>query len=54
MNAPAKIDEQSANVADYGTSLMEVIAKAARDPNVDIDKMEAAFANAGARSAARC
>lgn len=27
-------------VADYGASLLEVISKAARDPNVDIDKME--------------
>lgn len=27
-------------VADYSASLLEVISKAARDPNVDIDKME--------------
>lgn len=41
MNAVTKTEEQStAVVQDYGNSLMEVIAKAARDPNVDIDKME--------------
>lgn len=31
---------QPAEVADYGNSLLEVISKAARDPSVDIDKME--------------
>jgi hypothetical protein len=30
----------SGQVATYNDSLLEVIAKAARDPNVDIDKME--------------
>lgn len=44
MNAPAKIGQTqpaiAEEVADYGASLMAVIAKAARDPNVDIDKME--------------
>lgn len=39
MNAPAKIEESPPPV-DYGDSLLQVIAKAARDPNVDIDKME--------------
>lgn len=39
MNQVAK-KEQTAVVASYGDSLLEVIAKAARDPNVDIDKME--------------
>lgn len=39
MNAPAKIDE-TPPVASYGDSLLQVIAKAARDPAVDIDKME--------------
>lgn len=38
MGAVAKIE--NAEVADYSASLMEVISKAARDPNVDIDKME--------------
>ena len=40
MNAPAKVPDASVDVADYGTSLLAVISKAARDPNVDIDKME--------------
>ena len=41
MNAVTQIEQPSAPaVSDYGASLMEVIAKAARDPNVDIDKME--------------
>lgn len=39
MNALTK-KEDSGAVADYASSLLEVIAKAARDPNVDIDKME--------------
>lgn len=39
MNAVTKLEEGGA-VADYNSSLLEVIAKAARDPNVDIDKME--------------
>jgi len=40
MNAPATIQTQSNAVADYGAGLLEVIARAARDPSVDIDKME--------------
>lgn len=32
--------EPAAEVADYGASLLEVISRAASDPNVDIDKME--------------
>lgn len=39
MNAVATKIESTA-VADYGTGLLEVIARAARDPSVDIDKME--------------
>jgi len=39
VNAVTKLEEGGA-VADYNSSLLEVIAKAARDPNVDIDKME--------------
>lgn len=38
MNAITKTEP--AEVAEYGASLMQVIAKAAGDPNVDIDKME--------------
>lgn len=38
MTALAKTTEQP--VADYGSSLLEVIGAAARDPSVDIDKME--------------
>jgi hypothetical protein len=38
-NAIAK-QEPGGAVADYGASLLEVISKAASDPNVDIDKME--------------
>lgn len=38
MNAVVKKNEGA--VADYGASLVDVIARAARDPNVDIDKME--------------
>lgn len=44
MNAVAKTDNTGTAVADYGASLMEVIAKAARDPNVDVEKMERLFA----------
>lgn len=44
MNAVSKIDEGGgapvATVADYNAGLMDVIARAARDPSVDIDKME--------------
>lgn len=39
MNAVTKTQEPSAPV-EYGASLMEVIARAASDPSVDIDKME--------------
>lgn len=39
MNAITKT-EPGGEVASYSDSLLEVIAKAARDPNVDIDKME--------------
>lgn len=38
MGAVAK--QETNAVADYGASLLEVISKAARDPSVDIDKME--------------
>lgn len=38
MTAVAKIAK--AEVANFGASLLEVISKAARDPSVDIDKME--------------
>jgi hypothetical protein len=38
MNAITKQAEQT--VTDYSGGLMEVIARAARDPSVDIDKME--------------
>lgn len=40
MNAVAKQEEQATAVADYSAGLLEVIARAARDPSVDIDKME--------------
>ena len=40
MNALTKSSEQSSSVAEYSAGLMEVIARAASDPNVDIDKME--------------
>ncbi len=39
MTALQKI-EPAGEVADYGASLLEVISRAASDPNVDIDKME--------------
>lgn len=44
MNAVTKTEATATAVADYGASLMEVIAKAARDPNVDVEKMERLFA----------
>lgn len=45
MNAVATREEtQLATVADMSGGLLEVIARAARDPNVDIDKMERLFA----------
>lgn len=40
MTALAKAD----TVADYSSSLLEVISKAARDPAVDVEKMERLFA----------
>ncbi len=41
MNAVTKPQPtELATVQDYGASLIDVIARAARDPNVDIDKME--------------
>lgn len=40
MGAVTKTEQQSAEVADYNSGLLEVIARAARDPSVDIDKME--------------
>lgn len=39
MNAVTKT-QPAGEVADYGACLMDVIARAASDPNVDIDKME--------------
>lgn len=40
MNAVTKHEQPAGEVAHYGDALLEVISKAARDPNVDIDKME--------------
>jgi len=44
MNAPAKVEGskavQASEPVSYSDSLLQVIAAAARDPNVDIDKME--------------
>lgn len=40
MNAVQKVEAQDATVANYSASLMDVIARAASDPTVDIDKME--------------
>ena len=42
-NAVTK-QEAGGTVADYGASLMQVIAKAASDPSVDVEKMERLFA----------
>lgn len=39
-NAVAKQNEPPGTVADYSGGLLEVIARAARDSSVDIDKME--------------
>ncbi len=39
MNALAK-NETGGEIAEYNSGLLDVIARAARDPNVDIDKME--------------
>ena len=40
MNAVTKVQEPGTQVAEYSASLLEVISRAASDPNVDIDKME--------------
>lgn len=40
MTAIAKAEAPDAAIADYSGGLLEVIARAARDPSVDIDKME--------------
>ena len=40
MNAIAKQPDQQPVVTDYDSGLLDVIARAARDPSVDIDKME--------------
>lgn len=44
MTQVAKIEQQSAEVVSVESSLLDVIAKAARDPAVDMDKMERLFA----------
>lgn len=40
MNAVTKHEEPHEAVADYASGLLEVVARAARDPSVDIDKLE--------------
>lgn len=40
MNQVTKVEPQEVAPAEFGASLLEVIGKAARDPAVDIDKME--------------
>lgn len=40
MNAITKTEAADTAVTDYNGGLLEVIARAARDPSVDIDKME--------------
>lgn len=40
MNAITKHEADATAIADYSGGLLEVIARAARDPSVDIDKME--------------
>lgn len=40
MGEVTKIEPQETAPAEFGASLLEVIGKAARDPSVDIDKME--------------
>lgn len=40
MNAVTKPESIDAAVVEYGASVLEVISRAARDPSVDIDKME--------------
>lgn len=39
-NQVTKAEETNLATSDYGSGLLEVIARAARDPSVDIDKME--------------
>lgn len=40
MNAVTKHEPEQGSVAEYSAGLLDVIARAARDPSVDIDKME--------------
>lgn len=40
MSAVTKAEDASGALQDYNSGLLEVIARAARDPSVDIDKME--------------
>lgn len=40
MNAVTKAEPQTAELTTYSEGLLDVIARAARDPNVDIHKME--------------
>lgn len=40
MNAVTKTEQPNAEVAEYSGGLLEVIARAARDPSVDIEKLE--------------
>lgn len=40
MNAIVKPEAQEGAVTDYNGGLLEVIARAARDPSIDIDKLE--------------
>lgn len=40
MTAVAKVEAPESAIANYSASLIDVIAQAARDPSVDIDKME--------------
>ncbi len=44
MNAVTKVDPQEVVAASGATSLLEVIARAASDPNMDVDKLERLFA----------
>lgn len=40
MNAVQKIDEPATQVAEYAGGILAIIERAARDPSVDIDKLE--------------
>lgn len=54
MTAVQRIDEQPAEVTDYSGGLLQVIDRAARDPNTNVENMERLFAlyeRAQARSA---